>query len=336
MCKTLDYMLGYMKMNPLIIAAEINKRKKQKPERGRFIGSNAPFGYKSEQGMLKIRDDETPDIVRRIFNEYLEGTGMDTIAKMLTAEKTITPSQAANKSNASTLWHASTVKQILNNQHYCGDLVQNKFETISVTTTKRNTLDQEKMTIHKDTHEPIISRETFQAVQRIMQSRTRISTAPQKHLFTNTLFCEDCQKGMWFKANQKGYRCGGNIKNGDTFCQNKTVVREKDLAHIIQEDFQTLFHSFQEESYLKDLLDKLNSKKRQLQNDLQKVETQINNQRQNKLNYVNLYTEGIITKEELLDFKKLTETNIEDLEVSKAQLLENLNECSEENYTLEK
>ena len=73
----------------------------------------------------------------------------------------------------------------------------------------------------------------------------------------------------------------------------------------------------------------------QLQNELQKVETQINNQRQNKLNYVNLYTEGIITKEELMDFKKLTGTNIEDLEVSKAQLLENLNECSEENYTLE-
>ena len=254
---------------------------------------------------------------------------MDTIAKMLTAQQVITPSQAANKANA------STVKQILSNQHYCGDLVQNKSETISVTTTKRNTLDKEDMTVHKDTHEPIIPRETFQAVQKMMQSRTRTSTAPQKHLFTNTLFCEDCQKGMWYKANQKGYRCCGNIKHGDTFCQNKTVVREKELAHIIQEDLQTLFHSFQNESYLKDLLDKLDNKQRQLKNDLQKVETQLNTQRQNKLNYVNLYTENIITKEELMEFKELTDTNIKDLEVSKALLLEKINECSEENYSIE-
>lgn len=228
---------------------------------------------------------------------------MDTIAKMLTAQQVITPSQAANKANA------STVKQILSNQHYCGDLVQNKSETISVTTTKRNTLDKEDMTVHKDTHEPIIPRETFQAVQKMMQSRTRTSTAPQKHLFTNTLFCEDCQ--------------------------NKTVVREKELAHIIQEDLQTLFHSFQNESYLKDLLDKLDNKQRQLKNDLQKVETQLNTQRQNKLNYVNLYTENIITKEELMEFKELTDTNIKDLEVSKALLLEKINECSEENYSIE-
>ena len=309
--------------------------KKAKARRGRFIGSIAPFGYRSEKGILKIRDDETPSIVRAIFAEYLDGKGMDTIAKMLTAQQVITPLQAANKANASTLWHASTVKQILSNQHYCGDLVQNKSETISVTTTKRNTLDKEDMTVHKDTHEPIIPRETFQAVQKMMQSRTRTSTAPQKHLFTNTLFCEDCQKGMWYKANQKGYRCCGNIKHGDTFCQNKTVVREKELAHIIQEDLQTLFHSFQNESYLKDLLDKLDNKQRQLKNDLQKVETQLNTQRQNKLNYVNLYTENIITKEELMEFKELTDTNIKDLEVSKALLLEKINECSEENYSIE-
>ena len=313
-----------------------NKQAKgEKAKKGLFVGSNAPFGYRSDKGILKIRDDETPDIVRRIYSEYLEGKGMDTIAKMLTAERVITPSQAAGKSNASILWHASTIKQILNNQHYCGDLVQNKSQTISVTTTKRNTIDKENMIVHKDIHEAIISRETFQTVQQMMQNRTRTTTAPKKHLFTNILYCEDCSKGMWFKANQKGYRCGGNIKHGDTFCLNKTVVREKELAHIIQEDLQILFQSFQDEIYMKSLLDKLNSKKRQLQNDLLKVETRINTQRQNKLNYVNLYTENIITKEDLMDFKELTETNIKELEVSKAQLLEKIKECSEKNYSIE-
>ncbi|PFM78933.1 hypothetical protein COJ46_15510 [Bacillus sp. AFS077874] len=115
--------------------------KRTKANRGLFVGSNPPYGYYSDNGKLKIREDNTPEIVRRIFREYLDGKGMDSIAKRFTAEKVPTPSQIANKSNASPLWHATTIKNILNNQHYCGDLVQNRTETISVTTTKRRTLD---------------------------------------------------------------------------------------------------------------------------------------------------------------------------------------------------
>jgi site-specific DNA recombinase len=111
--------------------------KKTKAGRGQFVGSNPPYGYYTENGKLKIRNDDTPNIVRRIFTEYIGGKGMDSIAKSLTAEKIPTPSQVAKKSNASPLWHSSTIKNILNNQHYCGNLVQNRTETVSVTTTKR-------------------------------------------------------------------------------------------------------------------------------------------------------------------------------------------------------
>lgn len=61
----------------------------------------------------------------------------------------------------------------------------------------------------KNTHEAIIPKETFNAVQGMLENRTRTTTAPKKHLFTDILYCEECQKGMWFKANQKGYSCGG-------------------------------------------------------------------------------------------------------------------------------
>jgi len=69
------------------------------------------------------------------------------------------------------------------------------------------------------------------------------------HLFTNVLFCENCQKGMWYKANQKVYRCDGNIKYGDPFCLNRVVIREKELKHIILEDLQELFHSIQDDEF---------------------------------------------------------------------------------------
>ena len=79
----------------------------------------------------------------------------------------------------------------------------------------------------------IIEKETFNKVQELLNKRTKTCTAPQKHLFTNLLYYEDCQKGMWYKKNQKGYRCGGNLRHVDTFCINKTIVREKKLIHVM-------------------------------------------------------------------------------------------------------
>ncbi|MDQ0273739.1 hypothetical protein J2S17_005671 [Cytobacillus purgationiresistens] len=98
---------------------------------------------------------------------------MDTIAKNLTDEEVPTPAMLIGKSNASTLWHSNTIKGILQNRHYVGDLVQNKTATISVTTTKRREVPEEEMTVHENTHEPIISKETFQVVQRQLKQRTR-------------------------------------------------------------------------------------------------------------------------------------------------------------------
>lgn len=84
----------------------------------------------------------------------------------------------------------------------------------------------------------------------MLQGRTRTASTPKKHYFKNILFCEECQKGMWFKANQKGYRCRGIIRHGDTFCLNKVAIREKELMHVIMEELQTLFDSLKEEIFL--------------------------------------------------------------------------------------
>ncbi|MDQ0253942.1 DNA invertase Pin-like site-specific DNA recombinase [Evansella vedderi] len=306
-----------------------------KANRGLFVGSNPPYGYYSDNGTLKIRDDNTPDIVRRIFNEYLDGKGMDSIAKSFTAERIPTPSQIAHKSNASPLWHASTIKNILNNQHYCGDLVQNRTETVSVTTSKRRINSDDKATIQENTHEPIILKETFQAVQKMLQTRTRTNTAPKKHLFTNVLFCEHCQKGMWFKANQKGYRCGGNIKYGDTFCQNRVVVREKELKHIIIEDLQELFKSIQDDEFLKSLQKRLEQKKVLFKKELAKIENKATKFRSRKKDYLDMYADELISREELVEYRKQIDLEISNLESAKSEFQEKLDECESENYAID-
>ena len=312
-----------------------NKQAKRvKAQRGLFVGSNPPYGYCSENGVLKIRNDNTPNIIHRIFQEYLSGTGMDTIAKKLTTERVPTPAQVANKANSSRLWHASSIKVILNNQHYCGDLVQSRSETITVTSSRRREVEEENQVIIEGTHEAIIPKETFHAVQELMHSRTRTATAPKKHLFTNVLYCEECQKGMWYKANQKGYRCGGNIRYGNSFCLNKVVVREKELMQVIMEDLQSLFNTLKEENFMNTLLNRLNKKKQEIIKELKTIQAEIEALRNKKLEYVNLFTENVISKEELVEYRELTDNKIKALQIKQTQLDEKMLECENENYAV--
>ena len=58
-------------------------------------------------------------------------------------------------------WCSTTIRDILRNQMYCGDLVQNKGKLISYKIHKRVLVPQEEWIIVKDTHDAIIDRDTI-------------------------------------------------------------------------------------------------------------------------------------------------------------------------------
>lgn len=118
---------------------------KTRAKKGLFKGSNPPYGYEVEKGKLYIRKDETPEIVQRIYKEYLEGSGRESIARRLYNEGVKTPTDVAGKKNASDKWYDSTIKLILTNPHYVGDLVQERTTTVSVTSKKQKKQDRDDM-----------------------------------------------------------------------------------------------------------------------------------------------------------------------------------------------
>ncbi|WP_227940008.1 recombinase family protein [Alkalihalobacillus deserti] len=174
-------------------------------KKGLFKSSNPQYGYEVREGTLYVRDDNTSSIVKRIFEEYLAGSGRQSIPRRLYNKDISTPADLAGKKNAGDKWNDLTIKLILTNPHYVGDLVQNRSTTVSVTSKKRRQVERGNQIIVKDTHEAIIPRDVFDAVQQQLKIRTKFITAPKKHLFTNVLFCYDCGKGMWYRSNRKGY-----------------------------------------------------------------------------------------------------------------------------------
>lgn len=227
-------------------------------QQGKFKGSIPPFGYHVVNGKLYVRDDFTVEIVKRIYQDYLSGKGFGRIAHELNEEGIPTPGQIVKRRNAGILWHDSTIRIILSNPHYVGDLVQFRETTISVTTKKRKKVEKDDRVVVENTHEPIISRQIFETVQRLMESRKRKRPYAQKHLFTNIAFCADCGRSMHYKANRKGYVCGNYNKHRDIVC-TAHFVKEIELKEILNKEIASLFQRLNQDNF-KSILEKQVSK----------------------------------------------------------------------------
>jgi site-specific DNA recombinase len=90
---------------------------------------------------------------------------------------------AAGKKKQTIYWNGSSVRKILENPHYTGDLVQGRETTISVTNTVRK--ENSEFIVVKNTHEAIIPRDFFDTVQQLIEANRKKS--PDYNSFYQTL-----------------------------------------------------------------------------------------------------------------------------------------------------
>ena len=187
-----------------------------KQKNGKFLGSIAPFGYNVHERKLVLRNNFTVDVVRDIFDKFLEGWGHDIIARYLSKKGIPTPAQVVGKSNAGQYWQGSSVRKILQNPHYVGNLVQGRETAMNVTNKKRKENSEEDWIIVPNAHEPIILREVFIQAKSLLEQkakRGRGKTRKILHLLSNIAYCSNCGNRMWYRANRKGYFCGTYAKH---------------------------------------------------------------------------------------------------------------------------
>lgn len=257
---------------------------KTEAKKGHFTGSNPPYGYSVVDKKLIIKIDDTPNVVKRIYNEYLDGKGFDAIARGLYNDGIPTPAQVAGKEKFGDKWHGSSVRKILTNPHYTGTLVQLR-DTKPHVTSKRMLKSQKETVIIEKTHDAIIPLDVFSTVQDRIISRKRIRPQQEVHLFTNTIFCADCGRGMHFKKNSKGYVCGNYNKHGSKAC-TPHLIKEKELEGEILNEFNLMISKINSIEILKDFENKILQNKKTDINILAKYEQKIQNLNAVKINVV--------------------------------------------------
>lgn len=132
---------------------------------GQFIGSKAPYGYKrSAENKNKLEIDEnTYKNVITIFNLKMEGKSSNEIAKYLNENKISSP-KAYREGREEYLWCGATIRKILKNQVYIGNLEQGKTKRISFKNRISKNVPKEFRIVVENTHKPIVSKEIFYAI----------------------------------------------------------------------------------------------------------------------------------------------------------------------------
>ena len=188
----------------------------------------AMLGYRLVDGEITLVPDEAK-IVKEIFNLYLDGCGQQKICNILN-ERGITTRQGF-------LWHPTSVRSILENEKYSGDL---KLQKVFVRDhlSKKKVINRGELPIYwvEDDHEPIISKEQFRAAQLRLQQQSRAHTQVKgtESVFTGKIRCADCGKN--YRRKTTPYRivwcCSTFNSRGKKYCPTSKVIPEETLKTV--------------------------------------------------------------------------------------------------------
>ena len=181
------------------ISKKIRSSLIERKKAGNFLGVTAPYGYQKDPNNkfhLVINEKEA-EIVKRVFRLYLEGNGLTRIAQILTKDGVPVPGESRNigktrKTALYSSWKQTTIRRILDNRVYLGELVQFKRKKVNYKSKKRITVPEEERYICSGTHEAIINEESFNAVQNILKKNKSFKGTKHDYLFKGLLFCNEC------------------------------------------------------------------------------------------------------------------------------------------------
>lgn len=214
-------------------------------EQGELINLRFIYGYRIEKGKIEIYEEEA-QIVRMIFQDYLDGYGCTVIAKKL-REMNV-------KKLRDGKWNSERVADIIKNEKYIGNaLLQKKYVKDHLT----KKLIKNKGTVPQyyaeETHPAIIDSETFKRAQEIMKAnRIKYKCEPGKksYAFTSKIQCGICCKNYRHKdrSGRSTWVCCNHHKYGNERCIAKPIYEER-LINLLNEILE--INEFQEDIFNK-------------------------------------------------------------------------------------
>lgn len=277
--------------------------KKINAEKGRV--PNIVFGYDKTIGdyfNLTINKDEAK-VVQQIFSWYvIDGYGATKISNML--------NDRGIKTKRDCKWSSNAICRILENELYTGKIVNGKSEVADFLTGRRTSKNEDEWFIKIRPELRIIDDDTFELANKMKKERIKmykntVEKHSNRHLFSTLIKCKECgwsyrRMVYTYKNTFTKWVCSGRNGKGSDCCSNKVTLDENELMDIIEKYFQDML------SHKKKVITKVVEEfkkvykakddnvayERELRNELNRIN-------RNRQKYMDMYTDDLITREEL-------------------------------------
>ena len=264
-----------------------------KMKRGELVGFHGCYGYNYDKLTKTITvNDEEKRVIQFIFEKFINGYGTSMITRELNE-------MGIQTKRGNTVWYENTVRKILKNEKYKGDLLQGKTFTVDPISHRRlENIGQEQKYLVQNNHEAIVDEETWNRVQEIFEegsikNRGERNIGPFKrfYAFSGITYCAFCGRPATRKdwsstlKDKKAWCCTTVVKQGRKGCNyGKSIPEEMlekcflDAFNVLCADKATIIRNFIEktEPILKESnatteIEKLNIKEHDLKEKLKKL-----------------------------------------------------------------
>lgn len=227
------------------VSRKVLSSKQMKMKNGEFTSPYAPYGYLKDpchKNKLLI-EEVTAKIVKRIFQEVLEGKKPTEIAKGLNADDVPTPmahkrkkgvSRAFNNGCEQNVWTKGAVRRIINDERYTGAFVGGKKQNRIANDKKLVALPKSEWVVIDKALPAIVGTEVFEQVQALTcrQAPAQPRKSNPNRIFSKKIRCEGCGL-LYARKEQRSsyYYCATAKMGGERCCHGK--IYESDLAKKI-------------------------------------------------------------------------------------------------------
>lgn len=242
----ITFMSAFAQSESESISANVRWGKRQAMKEGKTsVNFKKLYGYfLDSEGNPRVDSDQA-EVIRGIYNRYLQGASLRMIRQELEAEGI--PNPAGREK-----WGIDQIRNILSNEKYCGDvLMQKTFIQDCISKKVVKNTGQLPMYLIQNNHPAIVSREVYQAVQ-AEKARRSATASPStktsstgrtcyasKFALSERLVCGECgtlyRRCTW-KRNGKTrivWRCVSRLDYGTKYCHQSPTMDEEPLQRAI-------------------------------------------------------------------------------------------------------
>ena len=304
------------------ISMKIRSQLDIKRKMGDFIGAFCTYGYKKSPDNKNrlVVDEEAAKVVELIFRLRLQGMSNTGIGDKLNGMGILSPMaykvskgmdyRSGFRTNERVLWSAETVRRVLSNPVYVGTLIQHKRGTPNYKVKREIQYEESDWIVIPRNHQPIIEQTDFDTVQSLLGRDVRVAPKQESvYLFSGFVYCGDCGHAMVRKTVSRGGKkyqylvCSTNKAGHD--CTSH-CFSEKKLDKIVFTLVRDHIDQICEIDRVMDYIASLPENQREIFNydaQINRLEAEIQRYQDLKLGLYSDMADGIISKEEYLEFR---------------------------------